>query len=44
MESEDIELFIAAGIRTLPEVLEIDVRGRRRPHIEAYWNGCAFVA
>jgi hypothetical protein len=44
VETEDIELFIAAGVRTLPEVLEIGVRGRRRPHIEAYWNGCAFVA
>jgi hypothetical protein len=44
LEAEDIELFIAAGNRTLPEILEIDVRGRRRPRIEAYWNGCAFVA
>jgi hypothetical protein len=23
-----------------PEVLEIAVRGRRRPRIEAYWDGC----
>ena len=44
VEAADLELFIAAGVRTLPEVLEIEVRGRRRRRIEGYWNGCAFVA
>jgi hypothetical protein len=43
LEAEDIELFIAAGNRELPERLEIEVRGRRRPRIAAYWNGCAYV-
>jgi len=24
-------------------VLEIGLRGRRRPRVEAYWDGCAFA-
>jgi hypothetical protein len=26
-----------------PDVLEICLRGRRRPRVEAYWDGCAFA-
>ncbi len=32
----------AAGGR-LPEKIEVVLRGRRRPRVEAFWNGCAFV-
>ena len=31
--------FRGAGER-LPDVLEIGLRGRRRPRVEAYWDGC----
>jgi hypothetical protein len=24
----------------LPDVLEIGMRGRRHPRVEAYWDGC----
>jgi hypothetical protein len=24
-------------------VLEIGVRGKRRPHVEAYWDGCIYA-
>jgi hypothetical protein len=24
----------------MPDVLEVGVRGRRRPRVEAYWDGC----
>ncbi len=24
----------------LPDVLEIDITGRRSPHVAAYWDGC----
>jgi hypothetical protein len=24
----------------LPDVLEVGLRGRRRPRVEAYWDGC----
>jgi hypothetical protein len=26
-----------------PDVLEIGVRGKRRPHVEAYWDGCIYA-
>lgn len=34
-------LFRAPGGRA-PSVLEIGLRGRRRPHVEAYWDGCIY--
>jgi hypothetical protein len=36
----DIELWFRAPGGRLPEVLEIGMHGRRRPRIEAYWDGC----
>ena len=26
-----------------PDVLEIGLRGRRRPRVEAYWDGCVLA-
>jgi hypothetical protein len=26
-----------------PEELVIEASGRRRKHVHAYWNGCAYV-
>ncbi|HET8892969.1 MAG TPA: hypothetical protein VFM96_02575 [Gaiellaceae bacterium] len=40
-EAGDIELFMPAHLERLPEELHVDVHRRR---IEAYWNGCAWVA
>ena len=34
--------FRAPGGRC-PEVLEIGMHGRRRPRVEAYWDGCLIV-
>ncbi len=34
----DISFRAPAG--RLPDVLEIGLRGRRRPRVEAYWDGC----
>jgi len=39
----EIEVYLAAGIRRLPDELLVEVRGRRRKHLEAYWDGCAYV-
>ena len=36
-------LFLHPAIRRLPRELDVDLRGRRRPHVEAYWNGLAYV-
>jgi hypothetical protein len=32
---------ISAG--RVPDVLEIGLRGRRHPRVEAYWDGCSFA-
>ena len=36
------ELYLARMGR-LPEELHLDVHGRRRPRVAAYWDGCAWV-
>jgi hypothetical protein len=39
-ESLDIQLLdVGVG---LPREIAVEVRGRRRPHLVAYWNGCAY--
>ena len=35
--------FLHPSMRTLPRRLELQVRGRRRRHVAAYWNGIAYV-
>jgi hypothetical protein len=37
----DVWCRIPGGRR--PEVLEIGLRGKRRPHVEAYWDGCIYA-
>jgi len=27
----------------VPDMLEIGLHGRRRPRVEAYWDGCRFA-
>jgi hypothetical protein len=43
VEADDIEVYFAAGIRKLPDELHVEVRGRLRRRLEAYWDGCAYV-
>jgi len=31
------------ALKTLPEELLVVLRGRRHPHIEAYWDGLAYI-
>lgn len=38
-----LELWFRAPVGTLPEVLEIGMRGKRRPRVEAYWDGCVYA-
>jgi hypothetical protein len=35
-----VEIWFRAPAGRVPDVLEIGVRGRRRPRVEAYWDGC----
>ncbi len=43
VHSADLEVWFRAPAGRRPDVLEIDVRGRHHPRVEAYWEGCAFV-
>jgi hypothetical protein len=36
----DVEIWFRAPAGRVPDVLEIGVHGRRRPRVEAYWDGC----
>ena len=40
---DDITVHMSLGARRPPDEIHIEVRGRLRPRIEAYWNGCIFV-
>ena len=42
VSSEEIELYLDQRLRE-PVELELDVGGRRRKHVHAYWEGCAYV-
>ena len=35
-----VEVWFRAPAGRVPDVLEVGLRGRRRPRIEAYWDGC----
>jgi hypothetical protein len=37
---DGIEIWFRAPAGRFPDVLEICLRGRRRPRVEAYWDGC----
>jgi len=43
LPSDELELWFRVPAGAPPEVLEIGLRGRRRPRVEAYWDGCAFA-
>jgi hypothetical protein len=36
----DLEIWFRAPVGREPEVLEVGMRGRRHPKVEAYWDGC----
>jgi hypothetical protein len=39
VQAPGIDVFFRARAGRSPEVLEIGLRGRRRPRVEAYWDG-----
>jgi hypothetical protein len=40
--ADGIELYLDARLDE-PDELVIEASGRRRKHVHAYWNGCAYV-
>ena len=43
VEAGEFLLFMHPAFKTLPEELLLVLRGRRRPRIEAYWDGLAYI-
>ena len=43
VDGPSFAVYVREAGGRLPEELEVRVRGRRRPRVEAFWNGCAFV-
>ena len=43
VEAGDFLLFLHPALKALPEELLVVLRGRRHPHIEAYWDGLAYI-
>ena len=41
VRAQGVELYV--DLPRLPALLEIDVRGRLRRTVRAYWDGCAWV-
>ncbi len=42
-DAEGFELYFDPGRMDPPDELHLDIRGWRKKHVEAYWNGCAFA-
>ena len=42
VHSGEIQVYLDSGLPE-PEELVIEASGRRRKHVHAYWNGCAYV-
>ena len=40
---DGVEVWFRAPAGRVPDVLEVGLRGRRRPRVEAYWDGCQFA-
>lgn len=43
VDADGFDLFFDPGRSEPPSELLLDVRGRRRKRVEAYWNGCVFA-
>jgi hypothetical protein len=42
VDADGIELYLDERLGE-PEELVVETKGRRRKHVHAYWNGCAYV-
>jgi hypothetical protein len=40
VHADEVRIWFRGVGGRLPEVLEIGLRGRRAPRVEAYWDGC----
>jgi hypothetical protein len=42
LPAEGFELYLERSLG-VPDQLVVEARGRRRRHVHAYWDGCAYV-
>jgi hypothetical protein len=42
LDTDGFQLFFDAGRLADPDELQLEVRGKRRPRIEAFWDRCVF--
>ena len=40
VSQDDVEIWFRAPAGRVPDVLEVGLHGKRRPRVEAYWDGC----
>jgi len=40
---DGFDVWFDPGPSPIPNELVLELKGRRRPRVEAYWDGCAFV-
>jgi hypothetical protein len=40
---DGFDVFLDTRLARTPEELHVELHGRRRPRLAAYWNGCAYV-
>jgi hypothetical protein len=43
LRSAGLDLWFRPPAGRLPDVLEIGLRGKRNPRVEAYWDGCSYA-
>jgi hypothetical protein len=43
VDAAGIEVLVRPAVGQLPDELRVDLRGWRRPRVEASWNGCAYL-
>jgi hypothetical protein len=41
-DATGFDLFVSSGLRTLPAELHLE-RAGRRPRVDAFWDGCAWI-
>ncbi len=40
---DGFEVYLDAHLGRGPDELHVELHGRRRPRLAAYWNGCAYI-
>ena len=41
--NDGFEVFLDTRLARTPDELHVELHGRRRPRLAAYWDGCAYV-